>query len=142
MAHRDNLTIESIGDLFPGGMTLYMGICRSIDSDGTVYGEPQFGSESNYHRIPVTRADFQKCKDTLYNTRTLAFNRARTDWGSVSMFFMSETVTGKARFWGHLHDGIPCNKKTLDINADDEPAFGYASMDINVEIKRRGLFGL
>ncbi len=70
--------------------TLYVGICTSAADDGTITGEPGAGG---YARVAV---DNNKTTWTtaatgyLKNAVIIQFPTATGDWGTMSMFFISD----------------------------------------------------
>ena len=109
--------------------TIYLGLAQSVAANGNVTGEP---SGSNYGRVSITQ------NSTIFpaavggsknapNGTNWTFNQATGSWGTVNVFFFSDSATGNTNTlaWGQL----TVNKS---IGSGDTPYFAANDITLNI----------
>jgi len=109
--------------------TIYLGLAGSVAANGNVTGEP---SGSNYGRVAITQnaAIFPAASGgskTAPNAVNWTFNQATGSWGTVNVFFFSDSTTGNTNTlaWGQL----TVNKT---IGTGDIPYFSANDVTLNI----------
>lgn len=115
---------------------LYLGLSASAPSaSGAVNGEP---SAASYERTVVggSGADTKKFGDAvsgvISNQSEIQFKTARTAWGTMNYFFLSESETGAAILWGELmnKDGT----QGVTIGAETVPVFYEGDLKASLDV--------
>ena len=78
--------------------TVYLGFCTGVASNGVITGEP---SDNNYARIPITNnmTNFPASSSgskAIPGTGSFVFPEASDSWGPLTMFFISDHLTGNS----------------------------------------------
>ena len=123
----------------------YLGICSSEPnaSTGAVTGEP---SAPSYARTVVSeilegggeiKSKFGKATGGIItNKEEIQMKIARTAWGTMNYFFISESATGPAIIWGKLLNkegvqGVTIGEETVPVFYD-----GDLKASIDVELSQ------
>jgi hypothetical protein len=75
--------------------TLYLGVATGVDEDGTVHGEPTIGV-NGYARVAITNNNTNFPNATggsKANGAVFTFPAATGSWGTVEVFFLSDSAT-------------------------------------------------
>ena len=115
---------------------LYIGLCEPEpdSSTGTVSGEPDAPS---YARVLVGGHDQKSYfggadAGKITNTSEIQFKTARTAWGVMKYFFLSQTANGPAIMWGELKD-LDGNHGVL-IDQETVPTFYEGDLVISLDV--------
>jgi hypothetical protein len=112
--------------------TIYLGLAINVAANGNITGEP--AAVNNYARVAITQnaAIFPAAvagSKTAPNAATWTFNQANNSWGTVNVFFFSDTSTIAANVntlaWGQL----TVNKT---IGSGDTPYFAANDVTLNI----------
>lgn len=116
--------------------SLYIGLCDAEPdaSAGTVTGEP---AATSYGRVLVGGNDQKSYFGTanagkIANTAEIQFKTARTAWGVMKYFFLSQSATGPAIMWGELKD-LDGNHGVL-IDQETVPTFYEGDLVMSLDV--------
>ena len=114
---------------------LYLGLCSSEPSaSGTVSGEP---SASSYERTIVGGSSEESMfgnasGGVISNNEEIHFMTARTAWGTMNYFFLSESPTGAAILWGDLMN--KSGTKGVTIGEETVPVFYEGDLKASLDV--------
>jgi hypothetical protein len=109
---------------------LYVGLCTAVGADGAVTGEPTIGV-SGYARVSVANTSTNwntAASGSITNKTAITFPTASGAWGSVTMWFISDSATlttGHVVVYGQLGTGkSPTTGDTPSFAAYTAPGTG------------------
>lgn len=114
---------------------LYLGLSSSEPSaTGTVSGEP---SAPSYGRTIVGGTTEDSMFGNAYNgvisnNKEIHFMTARTSWGTMKYFFLSDSLTGAAILWGDLMNKDGTNGVT--IGEETVPVFYEGDLKASLDV--------
>lgn len=123
-------TLHGNGTAYTKPTTVYVGLATSVAADGTITGEP---TTNGYARVTVTNNTAGTFGTSTTGSITnsaaiIQFAQATsTGWGSLSVFFVSDSLTGNTNtlYWGDLSSPIT-------VAGGDQPTFNTSQLTVSI----------